>query len=1306
MAVPVQKNSFTTGEVSPAMLGRQDNERYHSAGSTVRNFFCSYVGPIYSRQGTAFVGYSKQTGRAYPPRLIPFEFSRSQGLVLEFGDHYMRAVSNGAFVTESSIGVTGATNANPTQITLATILGVNAATINAGGVIASYNTGDTVTLAGGSYFAPGVLNVTSTAVKSVYAGTPGTGYAPGDTITTTGGTHSVAAQVAVAATQVSALPTINTTGSGGANGTQTVTGTTGTGTKFQASVTVAGGGITAVLSVLVPGVYTVNPTVIANEPVTGAGLVGASLSIKMGVQAATVSVAGNYTVNPVANSLTQASTSGSGTGAICIGIFTPLSVTVAGAGTYTAFPSNPVSQASTSGSGVGATFNLSSVAVNPPLNVGDWLYFSGLGGLTFLNGETFVIGAIAANVISLKDVFGANVSTTGLPNYTGGGTVSRIYTLATPYGEADLPWIKPVQSADTMSLCLVNQDGGTEYVPQDLVRVSDTNWSFQPTVPAASVAPPTNVTGATTGSGSVNYEYLVTSLDPTNGTESIASSVVKISNAVDIASTAGSNTITWTAATGVQEYYIYKALPAYGTPVAAGCQFGYAGLSYGNSFVDSNITADFAQSPPTHKNPFGRGVITGATPVSQGTGYTTITLTPTSGTGSGGVLQGVLQNGKLVGAIVVNDGENYVFGDTIAITGDGTGASATLQVGPQSGTYPSLPAYFQERRGYANSINNPDTYWFSHPGAFTNFDVRNPTIASDGITGSPWAVQVNGIQWMIQTSGGLLVMTGLRAWMLVGSGSFATNVQPITPSNQNDVPQAFTGVSPLIEPVLINFDVIYVDPNSVYYYDLPYQLYALSEPTDLTDISAHLFTGYTVIANAYCEKPYRIIWSVRSDGVLLSLTYYKTQKVQGWGRHDTQGSFVGVCPIIEPPVNAAYVATQRSIGVNQAYMIERMDNRIWPDAESVWAVDAGLSYPQPKPAATLYISSATGLGALTGATGIVGGAGYTSGTTGYVVDQFQGPGSGAVPVLGFTGGALTSVTFPVSQGVGYTQPALVIQDPAGSAGGSGASARLTLNNAVTLIADASVFPVGCVGSVVRAAGGMAVITSRISGTQVAANILSPFVGVAPTSSGALPPIAAGQWTLTVPTTTVSGLRHLAGATVTGLADGNVIPPTVVGADGTIALATPASKIVVGLGYQCQFQDVPIDLGNPTAQGQRKKLTATTLRLEASRGVKVGSNQRDGSSLSPPQIAVPWQNMVALPDSGPGTPNFPPVPYNALCVPLRTGDVRTALAGGTVTPGQLCIQQDNPLPCQVVAIYSEVLPGDTPQLQAPKKGGGQ
>jgi hypothetical protein len=50
----------------------------------------------------------------------------------------------------------------------------------------------------------------------------------------------------------------------------------------SASVTVAGGAVTAVLSILTAGVYTVNPTTLTAEPVTGASLAGATLSIKMG----------------------------------------------------------------------------------------------------------------------------------------------------------------------------------------------------------------------------------------------------------------------------------------------------------------------------------------------------------------------------------------------------------------------------------------------------------------------------------------------------------------------------------------------------------------------------------------------------------------------------------------------------------------------------------------------------------------------------------------------------------------------------------------------------------------------------------------------------------------------------------------------------------------------------------------------------------------------------------------------------------------------------------------------------------------
>jgi hypothetical protein len=75
--------------------------------------------------------------------------------------------------------------------------------------------------------------------------------------------------------------TIASAGTGGTTGTSTVTGTTGTGTLFQASVTISGGAITGINGITVGGVYTATPTNPAAEPVTGGGLVGATLNLTM-----------------------------------------------------------------------------------------------------------------------------------------------------------------------------------------------------------------------------------------------------------------------------------------------------------------------------------------------------------------------------------------------------------------------------------------------------------------------------------------------------------------------------------------------------------------------------------------------------------------------------------------------------------------------------------------------------------------------------------------------------------------------------------------------------------------------------------------------------------------------------------------------------------------------------------------------------------------------------------------------------------------------------------------------------------------
>lgn len=164
--------------------------------------------------------------------------------------------------------------------------------------------------------AEAVMRIKTTGITSVTAQSGAGNYAPGDTITLAGGSAPggfTRAVLNVTHTKVVSA-TVAAGGSGGTTGTQTVTGTTGTGTPFQASVTVAGGAITAVLSITVAGDYTVNPTTPTAEPVTGASLTGAQLNVKLGVLTATRNAGGIYGTVP-SNPVAQFSTSGAGTGA-------------------------------------------------------------------------------------------------------------------------------------------------------------------------------------------------------------------------------------------------------------------------------------------------------------------------------------------------------------------------------------------------------------------------------------------------------------------------------------------------------------------------------------------------------------------------------------------------------------------------------------------------------------------------------------------------------------------------------------------------------------------------------------------------------------------------------------------------------------------------------------------------------------------------------------------------------------------------------------------------------------------------------
>lgn len=161
-----------------------------------------------------------------------------------------------------------------------------------------------------------LMTVKTTGITVATAQAGAGSYAPADIITLPYDDtkpYLVPATLTVTNTKVQSA-TVAAGGSGGTNGTQTVTGTTGTGTHFQASVTIAGGAITAVLSITVAGDYTVNPSNLLAEPVTGASLTGATLNLHMGVLTATRTSGGIYEAVP-SNPITPAGSSGAGTGA-------------------------------------------------------------------------------------------------------------------------------------------------------------------------------------------------------------------------------------------------------------------------------------------------------------------------------------------------------------------------------------------------------------------------------------------------------------------------------------------------------------------------------------------------------------------------------------------------------------------------------------------------------------------------------------------------------------------------------------------------------------------------------------------------------------------------------------------------------------------------------------------------------------------------------------------------------------------------------------------------------------------------------
>jgi len=156
------------------------------------------------------------------------------------------------------------------------------------------------------------------------------------------------------------------------------------------------------------------------------------------------------------------------------------------------------------------------------------------------------------------------------------------------------------------------------------------------------------------------------------------------------------------------------------------------------------------------------------------------------------------------------------------------------------------------------------------------------------------------------------------------------------------------------------------------------------------------------------------------------------------------------------------------------------------------------------------------------------------------------------------------------------------------------------------------------------------------------------------------------------TTTISGLDHLEGETVSVLADGSTHPNKVVSSGG-ITLDRSSTKVKVGLPYVSLLQTMRIDAcaNNGTSQSKTKRIYEITARLYESIGIEIGPDLNN-------MERIPFRSSANLMDSG---------------INVFTGDKEIEFRGNYETDGFIFVRQNQPLPLTVLSLYPRLITND-------------
>jgi hypothetical protein len=259
----------------------------------------------------------------------------------------------------------------------------------------------------------------------------------------------------------------------------------------------------------------------------------------------------------------------------------------------------------------------------------------------------------------------------------------------------------------------------------------------------------------------------------------------------------------------------------------------------------------------------------------------------------------------------------------------------------ESTGYPRAVTFYEQRLVFAGTNDQPQTLFFSQGGDFENFEAGVED--DDGMVYTIGSNEVNVIRFLASTRN-LIVGTSGGEFVVRAGGTD----EAITPTNVQIKQQTAHGSSDHT-PVQAGNAVLFVQRAKRKVRELQYNFDVDGYVApDVAIISEHITEG-GLTELAYQQEPDSVVWAVRGDGQIVTMTYKREEQVIGWSRQIIGGTDTVVERIVTIPgdldEDQVWMVVKRTVnGGTKRYVEYIQDFDFGSDVTDAVFIDSSLTY--------------------------------------------------------------------------------------------------------------------------------------------------------------------------------------------------------------------------------------------------------------------------------------------------------------------------------------------------------------------------